>query len=90
MPKLGHIHTHLNLVRRMGQATGVDLSEAMQAGQVTSPEWAEMVTNCRGCACADSCRGWLDQQSLAGRTDRAPDYCENTATFARLARVAAE
>ena len=45
-----------------------------------------MVTNCRGCACASACSGWLDQHELDGTRDDAPAYCENRVTFDRLSR----
>lgn len=84
MPKLGAISEHLTLVRRMAQATGTDLAGALQDGGLTSADWADMVTNCRGCACADSCRAHLSMTEITGRPTAAPDYCENRATFARL------
>jgi len=90
MAPLGDIHKHLHLVRRMGQATGVDLVAAHHDGVIDRSDWSEMVTNCRGCACAEACDRWLDQQALKGGTARPPEYCENSATFHRLGRVAAE
>jgi hypothetical protein len=90
MARMGDIHTHLQLVRRMGRATGVDLVAAEHDGEITQSDWAEIVTNCRGCACARACDRWLTQQALDGGIARPPEYCENSATFHRLARVAAE
>ena len=90
MAVLGNIRRHLNLVRRMGQATGVDLAAAMHEGRIDSADWSGMVTNCRGCSSAETCDHWLDRQALSGVAAHAPSYCENSATFARLARDAAE
>lgn len=90
MAPLGSISRHLNLVRRMGQATGVDLAAAMHEGRIDSADWAGMVTNCRGCQSAETCDHWLDGQALRDGTARTPSYCENSATFARLARESAE
>lgn len=90
MTILGKIHYHLNLVRRMGRATGVDLSAALHQGAIDEEEWSQMVTNCRGCACAGTCEAWLSKQALSGDISDAPQYCENAATFGRLSRAVAD
>ncbi|WP_407495377.1 DUF6455 family protein [Pseudooceanicola sp. MF1-13] len=90
MAPRGDIYTHLQLVRRMGQATGVDLVAAQHDGAITQGDWADMVTNCRGCGAAQACDRWLSYQALTGGVAQPPEYCENSATFHRLARVAAE
>lgn len=86
---LGPISDHLSLVRRMARATGVDLAAALQDGAITSAEWAQMVTNCRGCANAVGCRVRLAALEIADQQDAAPDYCENRAGFDALTRPSA-
>ena len=86
MAPLGKITDHIWLVRRMARATGSDLSTAMQDGEISNQDWSQMVTNCRGCACAGACSGWLDQHELDGTRGDAPTYCENRVTFDRLSR----
>ena len=86
MAPLGNISDHLHLVRRMSRVTGADLSEAMHEGLIDHAGWAAAITNCRGCACVGSCRDWLATQELEQHRAPAPDYCENRATFDRLAR----
>lgn len=86
---LGAVSDHLTLVRRMARSTGTDLTEAMHSGQLSTKDWADMVTNCRGCACTETCRSHLTAQELSDTTTRPPEYCENRATFDRLARQTA-
>lgn len=90
MPPLGDIRDHLHLVRRMARATGTDLGNAVHEGTLTSTDWAQVVTNCRGCDCADPCRARLTALEMAGEQTAAPDYCRNRATFDRLARHPAQ
>ena len=85
MKLLGDIRDHVTLVNRMARATGTDLGEAMMDGQLDQQDWSQMVTNCRGCACADTCAGWLRAAELEEHTRAAPDYCENRASFDLLA-----
>lgn len=86
MPTLGDVSDHLQLVRRMARATGADLAEAMHEGELTNADWAQIVTNCRGCTCVDQCRAQLSALEVSGTQTDAPEYCENRATFDRLAR----
>jgi len=69
----------------MARATGVDLTEAMQDGDITSAAWAQMVTNCRGCTCPGHCSETLAALEVTDQRTDAPSYCENRATFDRLA-----
>ena len=86
MAPLGDVSDHLHLVRRMARATGTDLTAAMHDGDFSAEDWALMVTNCRGCACAGACRDRLAAMERNGTYSDAPDYCENRASFDRLAR----
>ncbi|MGR3322095.1 MAG: DUF6455 family protein [Pseudooceanicola sp.] len=91
MKSLGDVQRHLFLVKRMARATGVDLAGALQQGRVTEADWAETVTRCRACTCADRCDAWLAEGEL-NRTanETAPGYCENRALFSGLGLQAAE
>ncbi len=86
MTPLGDIREHLLMVRRMARATGVDLNAAMHEGVLKQDDWSQMVTNCRGCQRAEACARWLSGHELGdtGR-DRAPEYCENRASFDQMA-----
>jgi hypothetical protein len=70
----------------MARATGTDLATAMQDGELSTDDWAQMVTNCRGCSCVQACRDKLATLERTGTLTDAPDYCENRASFDRLAR----
>ncbi|WP_375175467.1 DUF6455 family protein [Pseudooceanicola sp.] len=85
-PALGDVTDHLQLVRRMARASGSDLAEAMLEGQLTSADWSQMVTNCRACISVESCRARLAQLEMTSDRANAPNYCENRASFDRLAR----
>ena len=89
MTPLGDVSTHLNLVRRMALATGTDLAEAMLEGDLSSADWAQMVTNCRGCACPEACKERLSAIEAGDAAAETPDYCANRATFDRLDRHSA-
>ncbi|OWU85493.1 hypothetical protein ATO6_00640 [Oceanicola sp. 22II-s10i] len=85
MNTLGDVSTHLQLVRRMARATGVDLDAAHQRGALADAEWAATVTRCRGCQCTEDCSRWLAEGELAAAGPRpAPQGCENKALFATL------
>lgn len=86
MTRLGDIGEHLTLVRRMARAADVDLVAAMSEGEFANEDWAAMVTNCRACACVDACHGHLASLEMGDRRSAAPEFCENRATFDRLAR----
>nr|WP_321251922.1 DUF6455 family protein [uncultured Ruegeria sp.] len=81
MSPLGHIMTHLRLVLRMGQATGVDIAAAHKGGYLTQRDWSNMVQRCRGCNWASACPEWLDRCEDASN---APEICVNKAQFAVL------
>lgn len=90
MAPLGNVSDHITLVRRMARATGTNLSAAMQDGTLATDDWARMVTNCRGCTCAETCRSRLTTLDLMEMQTSAPEYCENRATFDQLVRQRAE
>jgi uncharacterized protein DUF6455 len=81
MHKLGDPMEHTRLMVRMGQALGVDLVAAHDAGDLTQSEWASMVQSCRGCEWGGQCHDWLDTHQAA---DLAPEPCPNRAVLERL------
>lgn len=80
---LGDARRHYWRALRMAQATGVDLQHAMDAGVITSGDWAGSVDRCRGCGWDKGCGAWLATQKT-GAADL-PQACPNAALFARAA-----
>jgi hypothetical protein len=70
------------LIQRMAKVAGVDLAAAMETGTLSSEDWSKLVSRCRGCAWADSCGEWLDQQFTM--VESAPDECINGEAMAEL------
>ncbi|MEI4472680.1 DUF6455 family protein [Frigidibacter sp. MR17.24] len=68
------VHHHAQLVNAMAGALGVDLTERLDAGTLSSEDWAEMVLGCSGCANPEGCGRWLAEHPQA---EAAPDYCVN-------------
>ncbi|WP_179379116.1 DUF6455 family protein [Jannaschia marina] len=56
---LGDVRRHLNLMRGMAAATGTDTEAAFAEGRLSHADWCEMLTRCRGCPSAESCKSWL-------------------------------
>ena len=81
MQTLGNARDHFWRVIKMAKANSVDLSTALDEGQITSHEYADMVTGCRGCEQVGQCDRLL---ARVEKLDEAPAYCVNGATFARL------
>ena len=65
----------------MAKANRVDLSDALEEGQITVDEYADMITGCRGCSQVGACDKLLAGQPVLSE---APDYCVNRKTFAQL------
>jgi hypothetical protein len=85
--QLGDETEHYWLVQRMAKTSHVDLVEAFDTGQLSSEDWAEMVSRCRGCAWANGCKEWL---AVPGQETQAPpEGCLNRARMAAL-RIAGE
>lgn len=83
MMPLGAQIEHFWLVQRMAKARGVDLVAAMAAGDLTQADWAQMITQCRGCTWGQGCAKWLD--SHAGSSDQvSPGTCVNRIKFLKL------
>ena len=85
---LGDPIHHLNLVRHMCKATGVDLADVSDSGALSQEEWAGMVERCCTCNWTDGCERWLATRfDLRPEEETAPVQCVNRR---RLAQLAAE
>ena len=80
--RLGPEKAHYWLVQRMLKRTGADAVAAFEAGELTSEDWAAMLTRCRTCAAPDKCLRLLDALDDTGHD--APDYCLNRDALADL------
>ncbi|MGB7317268.1 MAG: DUF6455 family protein [Planktotalea sp.] len=83
--KLGARIKHFWLAQRMAKRTGVDLSSAYKAGELSQESWSKFVTRCQGCSWARGCQSFLDQPGIA--LQPVPVRCENSATLNRLKSV---
>lgn len=81
MSILGKMMHHVRLVGRMAKATDTDLVAAVQAGDLSQQDWADMVQTCRRCQWAGRCDGWLDTHD---HQDHAPGTCLNREKFDRI------
>lgn len=79
MQTLGDPRAHFWRVIKMAKACEVDLSTALDEGQINVADWADMITGCRGCTGAGKC-----DRLLREHVARAPAYCVNRETFAEL------
>ena len=75
---------HAALVDKMADTVGVDLSEAVQRGNLAPEALLSTVYNCYGCAQGDACARWLAENSNGA--PETPDYCRNGDLFATLVR----
>ncbi|MEM6463314.1 MAG: DUF6455 family protein [Pseudomonadota bacterium] len=73
---VSHIERHARLFERMMVKLGVREEMAAMKDVETAAS-----KRCLGCAAADACGSWLDEDTEA---PRAPSYCRNAALFDRL------
>lgn len=78
---LGSILKHLWLARRMAKASGVDLSAAYDAGDLSQKQWADMVRTCRSCQWEGGCQRHLAKLQNPGEV---PEQCLNKSRFDAL------
>ncbi len=72
------LNCHAALMGRMASVLGVDLTEAIATGRMSSEEWRGAVVSCTACADPRGCAEWLSHQNE--RADaKAPAYCCNQA-----------
>lgn len=80
---LKKLERHENLVTGMADARGVDLGEALMRGDLSANELRSAIFRCTACARPEDCAHW--QADHPQGADHTPDYCRNSAMFARLA-----
>jgi len=85
MQILGQLMRHVRLVAGMAKSTEIDLVGAVNAGDLTQKDWADMVQTCRKCSWAGDCPEWLAAHQ---NEDCAPDTCLNQARFGALKSAA--
>lgn len=83
MKPLGRTQDHVLLVKRMAQATDLNLCDAYAEGMLSQKSWAELVQTCRGCQWTGQCDAWLTHHD---GEDCAPNPCLNRARLADLRR----
>lgn len=83
MQTLGNIRDHFLRVVKMSTACKVDLSTALDQGQIAADDYADMVTGCRGCTQVGKCDRLLAAMPVL---TEAPAYCVNRDEFADLRR----
>ena len=66
---------HAQLVEKMAETLGVDLTEEMMAGNWTPEDMQATVSRCLGCTDPAHCKGWLDENTAGA--DETPGYCRN-------------
>lgn len=79
---LGDFNQHFWQLRSMAKLAGIDLGEAMREGLINTLDYAEIVTRCRGSACAAPCSQWLAQS--ADHNGTLPEFCANKDALERL------
>ena len=81
MQTLGDPREHFWRVIKMAKANAVDLSTALDEGQIDIAAYADMIERCRGCPDVGRCDRDLAPMP---QLDEAPDYCVNKDVFAAL------
>jgi len=87
MNTLGEARRHFWLTVGMSRRIGVDLNEAIHAQRLTTTDYTDMVTRCRGCDWADACEDW--QAAQKGAISECPRTCLNRSLWDHLGRVVA-
>lgn len=81
---LGDTGVHYWLLKRMAKTCDIDVVEAVDAGNLDTESWADMVQSCRSCQWVDGCTRWLDTQSRSDGS-QPPADCVNANLLRRLA-----
>ena len=81
MTPLGKTMEHVRLVSRMAKAGQTDLVGAAEAGELSQPQWANIVEVCRRCPCVETCQNWLDKPDTENDI---PKWCSNRDRFLAL------
>lgn len=78
--RIGDEKRHYWLALGMAQVSGTDLQRALDEGRITHGDWADVVTRCRACSWAESCRCWMAMQTPGSPAD-VPRACPNAGLF---------
>lgn len=80
--EIDELDRHFWLTRSMARVAGVNLSRAMEAGDLDLSDYTGMVAECRAKGCRAACEGWLAQQTVwpAGP----PPFCAHARVLAEL------
>lgn len=72
------------LTREVAASVDVDLSVAMQAGQLNPRSYSDLLTRCRGAGCDRACALHLSALKN-GRQDKVQEFCPNKEQLDQLA-----
>ncbi|MCZ7676820.1 MAG: DUF6455 family protein [Roseovarius sp.] len=75
LARLGDPNRAFWLTRSVARAIGVNLTDAMQQGEISAADYTAMVTRCRKCLHAEACEAWLAVNGAGA--ERAPAHCAN-------------
>ena len=81
---LGDPARHFFMTRSVARVMGLNLNEAMKIGSLAPDTYADMVTNCQGCALVSACEKWLARQMNLTATP--PPGCCNSTVLSDLKR----
>lgn len=76
------LRRHAELVDRMAHAVGIDLEEAMMAGQLQIDTLGDAVLRCTGCSNPAGCEHWLAEHP--DPVEGAPGICRNGDLFSLI------
>lgn len=79
--KHGFAH-HAALVERMAGTLGVDLSRAIEGGDISFDGVDDAVHSCMGCPDPEGCAIWLGDHTEGANA--APEICQNRVLFKQL------
>lgn len=78
------LNCHAALMGRMAAVLGVDLTEAIATGRMSSEEWRGAVVSCTACADPRGCAEWLSCRAGEDAV-AAPAYCCNAVFIREIA-----
>ncbi|WP_082181956.1 DUF6455 family protein [Aestuariivita boseongensis] len=81
----GDIEEHFWLTRSVARTVGINLGDAMAAGQITPDDYSHMVVRCFRAGCTARCAEWLGQQP-GGCASEPPPFCVHTNQLRALRR----
>lgn len=66
---------HAELLGRMAETTGADLSKAALEGKLTPETYRKALRDCTHCKSPEKCLAWLDEKD--GAASAPPQHCNN-------------